>query len=199
MRSCPECQNSIIGSNCSCGWKEQRTLTEYISPREFFISEIERLFRFFSDSKTSNRGITWYNLWEKNYASTKNDVISKMVDKAAGSFDRPPTYAQFLGLRSSCMDILEAKESKHCFKCSGSGSVGAIKTEGAYISGEYCFRCPNCQNWRGVFSESIPQWDIRYESNGYKLKVSASGPVNIHRRDFRDTVRELAEQNKMAV
>ncbi len=199
MRSCPECQNDINGSSCSCGWKEQRTITEYISPREFFIVEIERLFRFFSDSKTSNRGVTWYELWEKNYSSTKNDVISKMVDKAAGSFDRPPTYAQFLGLRSSCMDILEAKQSKHCFKCSGSGSVGAIRTEGEYISGDTCFRCPNCQNWRGVFSEAMPVWDSKYESNGYKLKVTVSGPVNIHMGNFKYMVKGLAEQKKMAV
>lgn len=199
MRSCPECQNDIIGSSCSCGWKEQRTITDYISPREFFISEIERLFRFFSDSKTSNRGVTWYDLWEKTYSSTKNDVISKMVDKAAGSFDRPPTYSQFVGLRASCMDIVQAKESKYCFKCAGSGSVAAIRTEGNYVSGETCFRCSNCQNWKGVFSENIPVWDSRFESKGYALKVVVSGPVNIHRRDFRDTVRELAEQKKMAV
>lgn len=175
-----------------------------ISTYSDFLEEMERLHKSLDASGTKNsiaeKINEWWKLWETDYKNTPVEVIKKMVDKfIKNATTRTVLYKEFVDLRSSCMDPRQKNESKHCFKCLGSGSVAAIRTEGEYISGDTCFRCPNCQNWRGVFSEAMPVWDTKYERMGYKLKVSVNGPVNMHRRDFRDTVRELAEQKKMAV
>lgn len=175
-----------------------------ISAYDDFTKEMERLHRGLDasgtkDSISSKINILW-DLWEKDYANTPIEVLKRMVDKfIKTASSRTVLYSEFVALRSFCMTPRQANESKYCFKCLGSGSLAAIRTEGEYVSGDTCFRCPNCQNWRGIFSECIPIWVDSFVSKGYNLKTTASGPVNIHRGNLKDTIKGLAEQKKMAV
>jgi len=52
-----------------------------------------------------------------------------------------------------------------CERCQAKGHVTALSKDGY----KTCFRCFECNNWQGRFSDSIPLWSMTFHLDGYRL------------------------------
>lgn len=77
-----------------------------------------------------------------------------------------PSIATLLRLGRDIPDEQSPEREKvSCKLCYGDGVITAKKN--GYNT---TFRCSECQNWQGRYSESIPAYTSRYLRDGYKLE-----------------------------
>jgi len=102
-------------------------------------------------------------VWFKKFKHWSLKRFQSAIDKAIETESKFPSIAKILEIgRDFDDEQLKTTPKQHCDSCLSSGIINA--TLGGY---SFAFRCDDCRNWDGYFSENIPLWSAIYIGEGY--------------------------------
>ena len=126
-----------------------------------FNDQLSTLERFFGKSLNLDQRA----IWKSKLIHWSESKFARVINHAIEEQERFPALAVILKSGRDIPDEqVPQREKSVCNLCQGDGVVTA-KKDGYNTT----FRCSECQNWQGRYSESIPLYSQKYYRDGYKV------------------------------
>lgn len=109
-------------------------------------------------------------LWFEKLRFWPAEKFERVVEILLEESERFPALSQVLKAGYAIPEEQKAAVFQDCRVCDGVGCVTAIYLHGAERY-KTCFRCYNCFNWQGKFSEVLPIWSDEFLSKNYILEL----------------------------
>lgn len=140
-----------------------------------FNEQLSTLEKFFGKTLTLEQR----TIWKSKLIHWSEAKFSKVINHAIEEQERFPALAIILRAGRDIPDEQALKREKaFCKFCQGDGVISTKKD--GYNT---LFRCPECKNWEGRYSESIPFYGRDFIRDGYKIEDYQIGEDCIDHND----------------